>query len=78
MRDNKASIENWHHDLSALGFTIEQKRAITDEESSVFALSIGLFEGLDGSPMKAMFAIFISTLKSKLGFLHVLVEQMTH
>jgi len=72
--DNKAFIENWYRDLNALDFTIEQKQAIIDEANLVFTLNIGLFEELDGSPLKAMFAIFISTLKSKLGLSPALVE----
>jgi len=72
--DTKVYIEDWYRDLNALDFTIEQKQAIVDEANLVFTLNIGLFEELDGSPLKAMFAIFISTLKSKLGLSPALVE----
>lgn len=72
--NNKVFIEDWYRDLNALDFTEEQKQAIVDEANLVFTLNIGIFEELDGSPFKAMFAIFISTLKSKLGMSPALVE----
>jgi len=72
--NTKVYIEDWYRDLNALEFTEEQKQAIVDEANLVFTLNIGIFEELDGSPFKAMFAIFISTLKSKLGMSPALVE----
>jgi len=72
--NTKMYIEDWYRDLNALEFTEEQKQAIVDEANLVFTLNIGIFEELDGSPFKAMFAIFISTLKSKLGLSPALVE----
>jgi len=63
----KKFIDVWYIKMNELDLTDQQKEEIVDEANYVFALNIGIFEELDGSPLKAMWTIGISALKQKLG-----------
>lgn len=65
--DNKAFIEEWYTSLNALDLTTEQKEAIVVEANLVFAFNIELFSELDGSAVQAMFSLFWTSVKEKLG-----------
>jgi heme oxygenase len=61
-------ITEWYQKLNELDLTEEQKNEVVDEAHFVFALNIGIFQELEGSALKAMGTLAISSLKSKLGF----------
>lgn len=63
----KEFIEQWYRQLNELDLTEAQKEAIVDEGNLVFTLNIEIFEELDGSPIKALWALASSSLKSALG-----------
>ena len=63
----KEFIEQWYRQLNQLDLTEVQKEAIVDEGNLVFTLNIEIFEELDGSPIKALWALASSSLKSALG-----------
>lgn len=62
----KDYISNWYTRLNLLELTEVQKQEIVDEANLVFALNIGIFEELEGSPLKAVWTIMIASLKDKL------------
>lgn len=64
----KDFITEWYQSLNNLDLTDEQKQEIVDEANLVFALNIELLKELEGSPLKAMLTLAISSLKEKLGF----------
>lgn len=63
----KAFIESWYSKLNELELSDAQKQAIVDEGNLVFALNIEVFEELDGNPIKALWTLASSSLKSALG-----------
>lgn len=65
--DAKRFIEEWYAELNRVELTDEQKEAIVDEGNLVFALNIELFDELEGNPVKAMWTLASSSLKSALG-----------
>lgn len=64
----KDFITGWYQSLNDLELTEEQKEEIVDEANLVFELNIGLLQELEGSALKAMLTLTISSLKEKLGF----------
>merc|ERR1712216_806244 len=65
--DNKAFIEEWYAQLNLLELSDAQKQAVVDEGNLVFALNIEVFEELEGNPIKALWTLASSSLKSALG-----------
>jgi len=63
----KLFIDIWYSELNDLDLTPQQKQEIVDEANYVFALNIGIFEELNGSPVKAIWTIAVSSLKQKFG-----------
>jgi len=68
----KDFITEWYTRLNGLDLTDEQKVEIVDEANRVFALNIGLFQELEGSAVKGMTLLAFNSLKSKLGYAHLL------
>jgi heme oxygenase len=62
-------ITDWYERLNQLDLTQKQKEEIVDEANYVFSLNIGILQELEGSPLKAMWTLAISSLKQKLNFL---------
>ena len=60
-------ISCWYTTLNGLDLTDTQRQEIVHEANEVFALNIALLDELEGSPFKAMWTLFTSSLKSKLG-----------
>ena len=50
----KDFITEWYTTLNALGISKDRQQAIVDEANLVFALNIGIFEELEGSPWAAL------------------------
>ena len=63
----KDYITKWYETLNNLQLSDAEKQEIVDEANYVFALNIAIFEELEGSAFKAMWALAINTLKIKLG-----------
>jgi heme oxygenase len=63
---NNNFITGWYQKLNDLDLTEEQKQDIVDEANLVFALNIGILQELEGSPIKAIWTLAISSLKTKL------------
>ena len=71
----KPFIEQWYQELNKLDLTDEQKERIVDEGNLVFTLNIGVFEELEGNPVKALFALASSGLRSALGLGDSVIER---
>lgn len=56
-------ITDWYTALNALDLTPRQKQDIVDEANLVFALNIGLFEELEGSPWAALWTMAKSSAR---------------
>ena len=61
--------------LNQLDLTDAQKQAIVDEGNLVFALNIGVFEELEGNPVKALWSLASSSLAKALGLGNSVVER---
>jgi len=61
-------IVDWYRKLNRLDLSDKEKEAIVDEANLVFGLNIGLFEELEGSPLKAMWTVMTKSLKERLNF----------
>jgi heme oxygenase len=61
-------ITEWYQKLNELDLTEDQKQEVVDEANFVFALNIDILQELEGSPLKALLTLAISSLKAKLGF----------
>jgi heme oxygenase len=59
-------ITNWYTLLNSLELTEKQKSDIVDEANLVFDLNIGILNELDGSPLKALWMMTISSIKEKI------------
>lgn len=60
-------ITGWYTRLNELDLSDREKEEIIDEANLVFEMNIGIFEDLEGSPLKAVWTLAFSTLKEKLG-----------
>jgi heme oxygenase len=60
--DVKAFIERWYAELNALPISSDEREAIVDEANRVFSLNIALFDELEGSPLRAMWALAVRAL----------------
>lgn len=67
--NTNAFITEWYRRLNQLDLTEKEKKSIVDEGNFVFALNIGLFEELEGSPFKAMWTVAVGSLRQKLGLM---------
>jgi len=63
--DSKIFIKDWYRLLNDLDLTDDQKNALVDEANLVFSLNIGIFEELEGSAVKSLFKIILSSIKSQ-------------
>ena len=63
----KTFIEEWYEQLNTLELSDAQKEAIVHEGNLVFALNIEVFEELEGNPIKALWTLASSSLRSALG-----------
>jgi len=63
--DAKIFIKDWYRSLNDLDLTDDQKNALVDEANLVFSLNIGIFEELEGSAVKSLFKIILSSIKSQ-------------
>lgn len=63
----KPFIESWYAQLNELELSEAQKEAIVDEGNLVFALNIGIFDELEGSPMAALWTLARDALSRALG-----------
>lgn len=64
--DTTDYITSWYTRLNQLNLTQEQKENIIEEANYVFDLNIGILQELDGSPLKAIWTLFLNTLRQKL------------
>ena len=65
----KNFITSWYQKLNSLDLTDEQMNEIVDEANLVFDLNIAILEELEGSPFKAIWSLFMNTIKDKFGIL---------
>ena len=63
---SKPFIEAWYSKLNLLQLSDAQKEAIVDEGNLVFALNIEVFEELEGNPVRALWTLARSALRSAL------------
>lgn len=63
----KPFIEGWYQELNTLDLDDAQKAAIVDEGNLVFGLNIGVFDELEGSPVKALWTLASDALRRALG-----------
>jgi len=67
IKNTKAFIQKWYSTLNDLDLSEEHKKSIVDEANIVFRLNIDVFEELGGSPVAAVWQMFVSSLQEKLG-----------
>jgi len=58
----KVFIEGWYSKLNDLPLSPSEKQMIVDEANRVFSLNIALFDELDGSPLRALWALAVRAL----------------
>jgi heme oxygenase len=58
----KVFIEGWYARLNALGLDEAEQAAVVAEANRVFSLNIALFDELDGSPLRALWALAVRAL----------------
>jgi len=63
----KDFITQWYSKMNALDLSDAEKMEIVDEANLVFEFNIGIFQELKGNPLKAIWSLAISSLKSKFG-----------
>mmetsp|Transcript_50207 Transcript_50207/g.58604 ORF Transcript_50207/g.58604 Transcript_50207/m.58604 type:complete len:323 (+) Transcript_50207:70-1038(+) len=66
----KEYITGWYQRLNDLDLTDRQKSEILDEANYVFSLNIAVFEELEGSPLKAMWKLALSTFRQNMKVWH--------
>ena len=58
-------IETWYAQLNSLELSEAQKERIVDEGNAVFALNIDIFEELEGSAVRGVWALLVDSVRGR-------------